>query len=165
MILSDNKREANCKCRVLFAKDEIIRMRITLQIEDFIRCIITIWYTRQCQSMTLPAEKIAVNKELLRPLTAVSLGALIVKTPKRDDFLATAFALMRCLFARRSERACMTRRPLVSECHVEPSCLRADVLTGPKWTITKPLKTLCHVAKSVAKSKAQQSTNEETWIG
>ena len=48
-----------------FTEGELIRMRITLQIEDFIRGIITIWFTRPCRSakaMKIPSVKFAAKE-------------------------------------------------------------------------------------------------------
>ena len=51
---------------ISFTKDDILRMRITLEIEDFIRGIVIIWCTLPCQSAQSRknrAAKIAVDKE------------------------------------------------------------------------------------------------------
>ena len=52
--LSDKKRRAKKKRSnpkvVFFTQSEIIRMKITLQVKDFIRGIMIIWYTLLCRS-------------------------------------------------------------------------------------------------------------------
>ena len=60
-------------------------------------------------------------------------GALVVETPKNVDFLSTAFAPMPMApDLQNTRRARTTRRPLVSECRDETTCLRAIDLTGHK---------------------------------
>ena len=59
--------------------------------------------------------------------------ALILKTPKKVDFLSIAFAPMPLApDLPNTRRVRMTRRPPVSECRDETTCLRSIVLTGHK---------------------------------
>ena len=59
--------------------------------------------------------------------------APILKTPKNVDFLSTAFApVPLATDSQNTRRARRTRRPSVSECRDETTCLHPNVLTGHK---------------------------------